>query len=429
MCRVAVASASVAASSAVAPGESVGCGSGACRPVLLAARSSAPSASRTCCASVSRAAALCAISASYSCLTLRELGGSPRQLGRLPPLRFLQRRLCVGQLLREAVAVGDFLREPDFEPRPGAATLRAAACCSARRAVRRAASAASASASWSSSVLPGRGRSLRASVATPRRARVSRSAAAAALAAQSCMGPFDVPLRPRATAARACRGPQHSAPPRRRTVLDAAASWAAAVVIWDACRRSASSAPSVRRPAAARGCRGWRLPARAGLRLHSGAATACAAASCSTEARCSACCSAVSASASRSSSVCRVAVASASVAASSASRRVNPLGRGSGACRPVLLGLFERPFGFAHLLRERVAGRGTLRHLSVSYWLDARRAGRQPSSSGTPAAAPLPSAPPARRPGSARGCRGWRVPGRSLPERSSCPREGALPRC
>ena len=48
-------------------------------------------------------------------MTLRELGGRRRQLGRLPPLRFLQRRLRVGQLLREAVAVGDFLREPDFE--------------------------------------------------------------------------------------------------------------------------------------------------------------------------------------------------------------------------------------------------------------------------------------------------------------------------
>jgi hypothetical protein len=48
-------------------------------------------------------------------LPLRELGGSRRQLGRLPPLRFLQRRLRVGQLAREGVAVGEFLSEPDFE--------------------------------------------------------------------------------------------------------------------------------------------------------------------------------------------------------------------------------------------------------------------------------------------------------------------------
>jgi len=48
-------------------------------------------------------------------LTLRELGGSRRQLGRLPPLRFLQRRLRVGQLAREGVAVGNFLSEPDFD--------------------------------------------------------------------------------------------------------------------------------------------------------------------------------------------------------------------------------------------------------------------------------------------------------------------------
>ncbi len=48
-------------------------------------------------------------------LTLRELGGSRRLLRRLPPLRFLQRRLRVGQLLREDVAVGDFLSEPDFD--------------------------------------------------------------------------------------------------------------------------------------------------------------------------------------------------------------------------------------------------------------------------------------------------------------------------
>jgi hypothetical protein len=48
-------------------------------------------------------------------LTLRELGGSRRQLGRLPPLHFLQRRLRVGQLLREDVAVGELLSEPDFE--------------------------------------------------------------------------------------------------------------------------------------------------------------------------------------------------------------------------------------------------------------------------------------------------------------------------
>ena len=33
----------------------------------------------------------------------------------MPPLRFLQRRLRVGQLLREDVAVGDFLSEPDFD--------------------------------------------------------------------------------------------------------------------------------------------------------------------------------------------------------------------------------------------------------------------------------------------------------------------------
>jgi hypothetical protein len=42
-------------------------------------------------------------------LTLRELGGSRRQLGRLPPLHFLQRRLRVGQLLRKGVAFGFLL--------------------------------------------------------------------------------------------------------------------------------------------------------------------------------------------------------------------------------------------------------------------------------------------------------------------------------
>ena len=42
-----------------------------------------------------------------------------------------------------------------------------------------------------------------------------------------------------------------------------------------------------------------------------------------------------------------------------------PLGRGSGACRPVLPGPFERPFGFAHVLRERIAGRSALRSLRV----------------------------------------------------------------
>ena len=36
-------------------------------------------------------------------------------LRRMPPLRFLERRLRVGQVLREDVAVGDFLSEPDFD--------------------------------------------------------------------------------------------------------------------------------------------------------------------------------------------------------------------------------------------------------------------------------------------------------------------------
>ena len=66
------------------------------------------------------------------------------------------------------------------------------------------------------------------------------------------------------------------------------------------------------------------------------------------------------------------------------------LGRGRGACRPVLLGPFECPFGVAQLLRERIAGRSTLRRLSVCTALDAPRVGRPPSSSGTHAAAPLP---------------------------------------
>ena len=48
------------------------------------------------------------------------------------------------------------------------------------------------------------------------------------------------------------------------------------------------------------------------------------------------------------------------------------LGRRSGVGRPLLLRPFETPFGFAQLLRERLAGRSTLRHLRVGLCLTLR---------------------------------------------------------
>ena len=105
MCRVAVASASVAASSA---SRRVSRSAAAAAPAAQScwARSSAPSASRNLLRERLAGRSTLRALGVVLCLMLRELGGRRRHLGRMLPLRFLERCLRVGQVLREGLAVG-----------------------------------------------------------------------------------------------------------------------------------------------------------------------------------------------------------------------------------------------------------------------------------------------------------------------------------
>ena len=91
-----------------APGDPLGRGSGVRRPVLLGPFMCLFGVAHPLQERVAGRGVLRHLTV-VLCLTPDELGGSRRHLGRMPPLRFLQRSLGVGQVLRERVAAGALL--------------------------------------------------------------------------------------------------------------------------------------------------------------------------------------------------------------------------------------------------------------------------------------------------------------------------------
>ena len=220
VCRVAVASASVAASSASRRVSRSAAAAAPGRPVLLRPVRCASSASAHLLRERIAGRRTLRHLSVVLCVTLRELGSRRRHLGRMPPLRFLERRLRVGQVLREDVAVGDFLSEPDFDLTVALRRLRGRLLFGRRRAVRRAA-ARSRRRPAGARACAGSRSPLQAWLASSVSRRESRSAAAAAPAAQSCRARSMCLFGSAQLLRERHRGPPHSAPPQRRTVRDA----------------------------------------------------------------------------------------------------------------------------------------------------------------------------------------------------------------
>ena len=254
MCRVAAASASAVASSASRRANRFGCGSGACRPVRQRPFVCLFGSAQLLRERIAGHGTLRHLSV-VLCAMLRELCGRLRLLGRMLPLRVLERRLRVGQDLREGVTAGDFLREPDFELAVALRRFRGRLLFGPGALfglLERGLGAGQ----FELERVPGRGRLCK-------RGDEFGVALGESLGCDSGAGrpvsarPVHVLLRLCATAVRAYRGPQHSAPPQRRTAPDAPRVGQPPSSAGTHAAAPRPRAPRARRIGSARGCPGW----------------------------------------------------------------------------------------------------------------------------------------------------------------------------